>query len=358
MPRAGAIRKTGFRQLSIYGRVGGIFWIMVHLICIPLAGADSLPMQIEKKILRLIDSNAVETAISGHDCRQADGYHVYLIDNFDQTIQILPGLQTSHGNLICKMLASGRKDIRVTPLNTGLSQGLARVIQALVNGACIDLVLSATPGSNYTYSQISSLFETPVHLDQTNILENRDRLKQLIVDIAVHGFPSVRWLERADINSSKLRNDAIKLLFIETLGRFNVPVVLPYGNIDTRYRGDIRHVNLMSLSENARVFSALDRNNKRIRGYPYSPLSAGEVKAEYRVTECPVPGRPFQTRVDVNEDGWFDYVVEHKTIQFPDDSINGPIDIPAKSPCRKQGWIIGTSFIVPHMVKQMLPLKK
>lgn len=60
---------------------------------------------------------------------------------------------------------------------------------------------------------------------------------KLLRDIATHGFPSVAWLQNVDVNSVKLRNDARKFVLIEALGRFNVPVILPYGNRDARYKG-------------------------------------------------------------------------------------------------------------------------
>ena len=132
-------------------------------------------------------------------------------------------------------------------------------------------------------------------------------MRKLLRNIAFKGFPSVEWLQRIDVNSIKLRNDARKFVFIEALGRFNVPVILPYGNPDARHKGHVRSVNLLSLAVNARVYSALDQRGERVRGYPYSPLSAGDEPAVYTIEECPHPDDPFKAVLDINEDGTKDY---------------------------------------------------
>jgi hypothetical protein len=109
-------------------------------------------------------------------------------------------------------------------------------------------------------------------------------------------LPSAEWLEKIDVNLAKLRNDALKFLYIEALGRFNVPVILPYGNPDTLYKGQIKTVNLLSLASNACVYSALDQEGDRVEGFPYSPLSSGDERAVYNIVEClilMIPSRPF-----------------------------------------------------------------
>ena len=126
-------------------------------------------------------------------------------------------------------------------------------------------------------------------------------------DIAFNGFPSVEWSEHVDVNTVKLRNDARKFAFIEALGQFNVPVILPYGNSDSTYKGKIKSVNLLSLASNAQTFSALNQKGERVPGFPYSPLSSGDEQAVYSVVECPHPEDPFKACLDINNDHYYDY---------------------------------------------------
>ena len=109
------------------------------------------------------------------------------------------------------------------------------------------------------------------------------------------------------MNSFKLRNDAKKFAFIDALSHYNVNVILPYGNIDSTYKGKIKSVNLLSLASNAKVFSALDQSGQRLPGFPYSPLSSGDETAIYNIRECPQPDDPFKARLDINSDGYFEY---------------------------------------------------
>jgi hypothetical protein len=141
-----------------------------------------------------------------------------------------------------------------------------------------------------------------------NILYHRSALRKFLRTVAFQGFPSVEWLTKIEVNSIKLRNDARKFAFIEALGRFNVPVILPYGNSDTRYKGRIRSLNLLSLASNAKVYSALDQGGNRVQGFPYSPLSSGDETAVYDIVECPHPDDPFKTVLDINEDGNREYI--------------------------------------------------
>lgn len=64
-----------------------------------------------------------------------------------------------------------------------------------------------------------------------------------------------------------------------------LPVFLPYGNVDSYHMGEPRVVNLLSLSANARVFSGVDKNGKRLPGFPDSPLSSGDALASYSIAE-------------------------------------------------------------------------
>lgn len=284
---------------------------LVHLSC-GEAGASIRGVQIEKKILEFILSDEFFTLQRDRRCHDEKKYSVYLIDNFGQEIDIIPEINTSHGEMVQKLLLSGRDDINVIVLNTALSKGLAQVINALKNGACVDAVISSTPGSNYTYDQISSLFFNQEQLDRDNILEYKVKLEKLIRQIAISGFPSVAWLDQIDLNSIKLRNDALKYIFIEALGKVKVPVILPYGNIDTTHKDEIKNINLLSLANNAKVYSALDQNGMRIKGFPYSPLSSGDERSVYEIIECPHPEDPFKAVIDINSDGHPDYTIVRK----------------------------------------------
>ncbi|MGD9251471.1 MAG: hypothetical protein PVG19_09625 [Desulfobacterales bacterium] len=126
-------------------------------------------------------------------------------------------------------------------------------------------------------------------------------------EIATHEFPSIARLQNVDVNSVKLRNDDRKFVLIEALGRFNVPVILPYGNRDARYEGQVRSVNLLSLAAIARTYSALDQNGRGVPGFHYSPLSSGDETAVYDIVECPHPDDPFEAVLDINADGRRDY---------------------------------------------------
>jgi len=305
-------------RIRIAFALGMFVWL--SLLIPAMSWAKSVGSHIEKKIQDYIRSENFLTFQDDRRCRDAARYRVYLIDSFEQAILLVPEVRTSHGELLVKLLKTGRDDIEVVILNTSLSRGLAQVIQDLLDGACADAVVSSIPGSNYTYDQISSLFPGREPIVPETILYHRSALRQLLRQIAFHGFPSVQWLQNVDVNSVKLRNDARKFVFIEALGRFKVPVVLPYGNPDAPYKGRIKSVNLLSLAANARVYSALDQNGERLQGFPYSPLSSGDEPAVYPITECPHPTDPFKAMLDINNDGYSDYTFFRTgTIPFRND---------------------------------------
>jgi hypothetical protein len=280
---------------------------MVVLLLADLAWAGPSSASLEKRIRKYIATDAFSRFHADQRCHGRDRYRVYLIDNFEQGIDLVPEVRTSHGHLLAKLLRAGREDIEIRILNTSLSKGLALVIQDLAAGGCADAVVSSVPGSNYTYDQISSLLAWRHTVSPQNILYHRSALRQLLRRIAHRGFPSVAWLQGIDVNSVKLRNDARKFVYIEALGRFSVPVILPYGNADARHKGQIKAVNLLSLAANARVYSALDRQGARVADYPYSPLSSGDATAVYPIVECPHPVDPFKAVLDINDDGLGDY---------------------------------------------------
>lgn len=302
-------------------------WMLlgVPLLIAGVAAADSRGIPIEKAIREHISSPAFRTFQAEGQCHGKPLYRVYLIDNFEQDFHLVPEVLTSHGEMLVKLLRTGREDIEVVVLNTSLSKGLAQVIHDLLEGACADAVVSSVPGSNYTYDQISSLFAGQAPIRKDNILYRRSALRQLLRDIALHGFPSVDWLKSIDINSVKLRNDAWKFVLIEALGRFHVPVILPYGNPDATYKGQIKSVNLLSLAANARVYSALDQDGERVPGFPYSPLSSGDEPAVYTIMECPHPVDPFKAVLDINNDGYPDYTF-FRTGEIPYRNDQGQLD--------------------------------
>ncbi|UCD31379.1 MAG: hypothetical protein JSV38_11325, partial [Desulfobacterales bacterium] len=114
--------------------------------------------QIEKEIIKKITSDLFVEAREDQRCQYKDKYVVYLIDNFEQSVELIPEVTTTHGDLIRKILISGRDDIAVKTLNTSLSKGLAMVIHDLLQDKCADAVISSIPGSNYSYRQINSFF--------------------------------------------------------------------------------------------------------------------------------------------------------------------------------------------------------
>lgn len=261
----------------------------------------------DRQIRQWMASTADQPLPEDRRCPDDRKYRVYLIDNFEQDVDLVPEVLTSHGEMLAKILRTGRDDIQLVIMNTALSKGLKHVLRDLMAGACVDAVVSSVPGSNYTYGQIGSLLPGEPPIDKGNILYYRSALRQLLRDIALVGFPSVEWLQSVDVNSAKLRNDARKYLYIEALGRFNVPVILPYGNADATYKGEIKTVNLLSLAANARVYSGLDQDGERVQGFPYSPLSSGDERAVYNIVECPHPDDPFKALLDINHDGYPDY---------------------------------------------------
>ena len=269
----------------------------------------------------VVDQGSTSIQFSAQtNCSAEEGYSVFLIDNFDQQLAVLPEVALTHGKLVQAMLLSGRSDINVHVLNTSLRKGLFDVYQHLNSGGCADAVASSIPGSNYTYGQVSSLLPPGTHLHPGNILTYRQELLELMLDIASSGFPSVAWLKRAEVNPIKLREDAKKILFIELLGEMGIPVFLPYGNPDSPYRGEPRTINLLSLSNHAQVFSGSDANGNHLPEYPQSPLSSGDALARYSIAECPDYDDVRITHVDINSDGHVDFSFDRAgTIPYYDE---------------------------------------
>jgi len=295
-------------DVNISGQKRMLFLFMLLVLLVGgITTARPDHIHVEKKIREYITSPEFEANTADRRCHRDGAYRVYLIDNFEQALNLVPEVRTSHGEMLVKLLKTGRDDIDIVVLNTALSKGLAQVIDDIAGGACADAVVSSIPGSNYTYGQVSSLLPDRTSLRRENILYHRSALRRLLRDIAFQGFPSVEWLQNIDVNATKLRNDARKFVYIEALGRLGVPVILPYGNRDATHRGQIKSVNLLSLAANAHVFSALDQAGERVSGFPYSPLSSGDAPAVYDMMECPHPDDPFKAVLDINHDGYADY---------------------------------------------------
>ena len=268
--------------------------------------------QIEKKIVKQIMSKMFSGVHRDQRCQYKDKYVVYLIDNFEQTVELIPEVTTTHGDLLRKILISGRDDIIVKSLNTSLSKGLATVIHDLLQKKCADAVISSIPGSNYSYNQINSFFLREVSIHKDNILDYQEELKKLLKRIAVEGFPSVKWLEHADVNSSKLKNDARMVAFADALGQFRVPILIPYGNKDSSYKNEARSVNILSLVPNVRAYSAFDEMGNKLAEYPHSPLSVGFGQAIFHVKEIPDAQNPYLAHLDINSDDYIDYTFKRK----------------------------------------------
>lgn len=282
------------------------FVTIIHLGLSSCLWARDLPL--EKSVIKQLFTDTVVNGGKKGRCNESDKYIVYLIDNFDQYVPVVPALQISHGELMYAMLVSGRDDIAVKTLNTTLSGGLATVLSELLEGGCVDGVISSIPGSNYSYRQVSSFLSDGIVLKPGNILEYRADLLNIMLSIAVHGFPSVKWLMQADVNPIKLREDARKIFFIEKLGQLGIPVLLPYGNVDGYHRGQERNVNLLGLSEYSLIYSAKGSRGKPLPGFPSSPLSSGSEIAQYQVVECPDYINVQRVNVDVNDDGYPDFI--------------------------------------------------
>lgn len=287
-----------------------IFWAGTLLFIFAGNSAHARLEPIERKMIEYLQSEEAANRKLQQVCKDNGKYSVYLIDNFDQKLEILPEFVLTHGEVVQAILLSGRSDIDVDAFNTSLGRGLAGVFQEIVDGGCADAVVSSIPGSNYTYRQVSSILARGIELDSENILEHRQELLDILLEIAVSGFPSVEWLQNVQVNPIKLREDARKLFFIEALGELNVPVFLPYGNVDSYHRGEPRIVNLLSLSANARVFSGVDKLGKRLPGFPDSPLSSGDALASYTMALCPDYYDVKVVHLDIDNDGHTDFTYE------------------------------------------------
>jgi len=322
--------------------------LVLALILGSARAPDAREPTVEQEVLAYVRGRDFDGNAEDRQCRDQPRYTIFLIDNFEQTFPLVPKLVTSHGELLVRLLKSGRDDIESVNLNTTLTRGLAMVIQHLLAGGCADAVISSIPGSNYTYDQVRTLLPEIRDLNPDTRLGHRNALKRLLREIAFRGYPSVEWVSQADINLTKLREDAVKLVFIQALGKLGVKVILPYGNPDSPHRGRPKVFNLLSLADNARVYTGLNRAGKRVENFPYSPLSSGDETAVYSLKECLDPDNPGQALLDINEDGFFDYAFALP----PGQGEGRPRDMRG---CRIRGVVRGTSVIPPLKVKELLP---
>lgn len=263
---------------------------------------------LERRMLATVAGWDLDQLQGDGRCEFPDRYKVYLIDNFREPLELIHEIDTSHGEVMVRMLRSGRNDIDVEVINTGLTKGLALVLQYIMEGGCADAVLSSVPGSNYYYRQLNVFLKKRQLVTASNILGYRDELRRRFLDIGLQGFPSADWLMALDANPSKVQNDARKIALIEAIGLFKIPVILPYGNVDTDHEGELREVNVLSLARNSKIFAALDHEGEPLDEYPSSPLQTGGGRALYHLQECPNPQSPYHAILDINEDSVFDYV--------------------------------------------------
>ena len=159
---------------------GGILSVGLLLFFCGLALAEPSGRAREKEISRYIASEAFNTFGSDQRCHDRSTYRVYLIDNFEQRVDLVPEVLTSHGEMLVRLLRADREDIEILVRNTSLSRGLAQFIHDLRQGACVDAVVSSIPGSNYTYEQLSSLFSYRVNIRPENILYHRSALRTVL----------------------------------------------------------------------------------------------------------------------------------------------------------------------------------
>ena len=278
-------------------------FLFTAILILLAAAADGRDRSLEQRAL-----DAQYRVANAADCGESRSYRVYLIDNFDQQVDIIPEIHTSHGELVQAMIVSGRNEISVQRLNTSLVRGLAHVILEVAGGeGCVDGIVSAIPGSNYSYGQVATFLDETTALNKENILKYKERLRRRMLEIAYHGFPSLEWLMKVDANPVKLRDDAWKIAFIEILGKAGIPVYLPYGNRDGRYRGEYRQVNLLGLARGVHIYGGLDAEGRKIEGFPYSPLSTGEGISSFSLMECPDSSDGLLAHLDINEDGITDF---------------------------------------------------
>lgn len=281
--------------------------ILLVVFSIVITNGYCRPLPVENRLIYSLANHDIDFNHRESPCKTQDKYTVYLIDNFDQMVKISAEITVSHGDLLQKILLSGRDDIDVHSLNTSLNRGLALVLDEMLRGKCVDAIISSIPGSNYSYSQASSILQQDITLSDDNLLDYLEPMRQTIRNIGLVGFPSTEYLTDLKVNSVKLRNDARKVVLMEAIGKFGVPVILPYGNIDYLDHGEVKMINILGLATNVRIFSGLDSQGRRLENYPYSPLSSGDAQAVHQITECPDHEDPTIANLDINDDGISDF---------------------------------------------------
>ena len=108
---------------------------LFHLFLGGAALAAARTVSVEKNVWTHIVSDDFDTFQVDQRCHGQDRYRVYLIDNFEQRVDLVPEVLTSHGEMLARLLQTGRDDVAVRLLNTSLNKGLSQVLHDLVEGA-------------------------------------------------------------------------------------------------------------------------------------------------------------------------------------------------------------------------------
>ena len=77
----------------------GIFSLLLAICVATAAGADMPALRNEKKVWNYIASEPFRTLQTDRRCHERNRYRVYLIDNFEQRIHLVPEVLTSHGEI-------------------------------------------------------------------------------------------------------------------------------------------------------------------------------------------------------------------------------------------------------------------
>ena len=89
---------------------------LLHLLLGGSALAATRTASVEKNVWTHIVSYDFDTFQVDQRCHGQDRYHVYLIDNFEQRVDLVPEVLTSHGEMLVRLLQAGRDDVAVRVL--------------------------------------------------------------------------------------------------------------------------------------------------------------------------------------------------------------------------------------------------
>jgi len=71
--------------------------VLINLFFGGITSAELRDIQIEKRIIKYISSDEFSKSKADQQCHDQNNYRIYLIDNFEQYFNIIPGVRTSHG---------------------------------------------------------------------------------------------------------------------------------------------------------------------------------------------------------------------------------------------------------------------